>query len=170
TTGGRGTTTNLYRVVYTGRESTAPVDVHDRAGAEARAKRHALEAYHGKEDPTGLEAAKASLGSPDRFLRYAARIALERQPVESWRKAVLAEADVQAAFTGLLALARLGSADAQADVFKALGRFPAAKLDDAMLLQKLRVIEVSVARHGKPTAELAAAIAADLHPRYPSKN
>jgi len=170
TTGGRGTTTNLYRVVYTGKESTAPVDVHDKVGAEARAKRHSIEAYQGKEDPAGLETAKANLGSPDRFLRYAARIVLERQPVESWQKTVLAEADAQAAFTGLLSLARLGSAEVQADVFKALARFPAAKLDDAMLLQKLRVIEVSVARHGKPTAELAAAVAADVNPRFPSKN
>jgi putative heme-binding domain-containing protein len=170
TTGGRNTAANLYRVVYTGKESTAPADVHDKTGAEARAKRHAIEAFHGKEDPAGLEAAKANLGNPDRFLRYAARIALERQPVDQWQKIVLAETSPEAAFTGLLALARLGSTEAQPELYKSLSRFPAARLDDAMLLDKIRVIEVSVARHGKPSAEIAAAVAADLNPLYPSKN
>jgi putative heme-binding domain-containing protein len=170
TTGGRNTAANLYRVVYTGKESTAPADVHDKTGAEARAKRHALEAFHGKEELAGLQAAEANLGSPDRFLRYAARIALERQPVESWQKAVLAQTDPTAALTGLLALARLGSAEAQSDLFKALARFPVARLDETQRFNKIRVIQVSVARHGKPTSETAAAIVADLSPLYPSKS
>jgi len=170
TVGGRNTAAQLYRVVYTGKESTAPVDVHDRDGAEARAKRHAIEAFHGKEDPAGLEVARAHLGNADRFLRYAARIALERQPVESWSGAVLAEADPRAAMTGLLALARVGSGAAQPDVYRALSRFPAGKLEEGMLLDKLRVIEVSVARHGKPAADAAASLAADLSPLYPSRS
>ncbi|HEV3026422.1 MAG TPA: heme-binding protein, partial [Planctomycetota bacterium] len=170
TTGGRNTAGQLFRVVYTGKESTAPVDVHDKAGAEARAKRHAIEAFHGKEDPAGLEAARANLGNPDRFLRYAARIALERQPVDSWAKAVLAESHPQAAMTGLLALARLGSSAVQADLYRALSRIPAGKLDEALLLDKLRVIEVSVSRHGKPAPEVSGALSAELGPLYPSKN
>ena len=170
TVGGRNTAAQLYRVVYTGSESTAPADLHEKDGAEARAKRHAIEAFHGKEDAAGLESAKSNLGSPDRFLRYAARIALERQPVDSWSKTVLAESDPQAAMTGLLALARLGSTAAQPDLYHALSRFPAGKLDEALLIDKLRVVEVSVARHGKPAADAAGALAAELSPLYPSKN
>lgn len=170
TTGGRNTTANLYRVVYTGKESTAPVSGHDQDGADARQKRHALEAFHGKEDPAGLDAAKAALGSPDRYIRYAARIALERNPVDSWKAAVLAEKDSRAALTGLLALARLGGPDAQTEIFKALEKFPAAKLDETGLLDKLRIVEVSVARHGKPTDAVAAALAAEFGALYPNKN
>jgi len=170
TTGGRNTTASLYRVVYTGKESTAPADLHDRRGAEAREKRHAIEAFHGREDAAGLGVAKASLGSPDRFLRYAARLALERQPVDSWAKAVLSESDPQAAMTGLLALARLGSASAQPDLYQSLRRFPAGTLGEALLIDKLRVIEVSVARHGKPGPEIAGALSAELGPLYPSRS
>jgi putative heme-binding domain-containing protein len=170
TVGGRNTAAQLYRVVYTGKDATAPADPHDKDGADARAKRHAIEAFHGKEDAAGLDAAKANLSSPDRFIRYAARIALERQPVESWKAAVLAEKNPHAAMTGLLALARLGSPDAQTELYKALAAFPAAKLDEALLIDKLRVVEVSVARHGKPTDALASALAAEFGPLYPSKS
>src|SRR5207245_1263610 len=85
TVGGRNTQAHLYRVRYVGSEATAPCDAHDKEGAEARARRHALEAFHGKEDPAALNAAWASLGEPDRALRYAARIAIERQPVGEWK-------------------------------------------------------------------------------------
>lgn len=170
TVGGRSTAAQLYRVVYTGKESTDAVDCRDKAGAEARTKRHQIEAQHGKEGAAGLEAAKANLGSPDRFLRYAARIALERQPVDSWAKTVLEETHPQAALTGLLALARLGSAAQQPDLYKALARFPAAGLDANLQLQKLRVVQVSVARHGKPAADAAAAVVADFGPLYPAKS
>ena len=170
TVGGRNTQASLYRVTYTGSGSTSPVDGKDKEGADARAKRRALEAFHGKEDPAAMDLVRANLDSPDRYLRYAARIAMERQPVEQWKPAVLEETRPQAAFTGLLALARLGGKDAQADVFKALSRFPAGKLDEALLLDKLRVIQVSVARHGAPPGEAMKAHAADLGPLYPSKS
>ena len=41
--------------------------------------------------PAAVEAAWPYLGSPDRFLRYAARVAVEFQPVESWQDQALAE-------------------------------------------------------------------------------
>ncbi|MBV8880163.1 MAG: c-type cytochrome [Planctomycetaceae bacterium] len=170
TVGGRNTGAHLYRVVYTGSDSTAAVDYHDKDGAEDRAKRHSIEKFHGKEDSAGLEAAKATLASPDRFLRYAARIALERNPVEAWKAAVLAEMNAEGAFTGLVALARVGSTDLQPQVFKALEKFPAAKLDEAALLDKLRVIEVSVARHGKPADDIVKGLVAELSPLYPAKS
>ncbi len=47
-TGGRGTQSAVYRVTYAGSDSTAAVDAKDTAGSEMRAKRHALEALHGK--------------------------------------------------------------------------------------------------------------------------
>src|SRR6185436_10322771 len=77
---------------------------------------------------------------------------------------------VEGAMTGLVALARVGSTDAQPDLYKALAKFPAAKLDDAALLDKLRVIEVSVARHGKPAPDVAKALAEELNPLFPAKS
>lgn len=48
------------------------------------------------------------LGNPDRFLRYHARLALERVPVEQWKELVLRNADAAVVAEGLLALYRLG--------------------------------------------------------------
>jgi len=170
TTGGRGTGANLYRVTYVGTEPAAAADLHDQDGADLRAQRHKLEALHGKEDAATIEAAWPSLASPDRWIRYAARIAIERQPVEQWKSRALAEKNPNAAMTALLALARLGKNDSQAELFQALGKFPIANLDATQQLEKLRVIEVAVARQGKPNSEMAKQLIAELSPLYPAKS
>ena len=84
TIGGRKTQSGLYRVTYVGKESTAPAKADD-AGAECRALRHKLEAFHGKADPKAVEAAWPYLGHEDRFIRFAARVALEHQDPKTWQ-------------------------------------------------------------------------------------
>jgi hypothetical protein len=160
TVGGRNTQASLYRVSYVGKESTAPVDAKDAEGAEARAQRRALEAFHVNEGPVPAPVLEG-LRSPDRFVRYAARIALERRPVASWKASALDSA------TGLLALARVGAKEDQADVFAALSKI---KGDESVLLDKLRVVQVSVARHGKPSDEAVKALVAELGPLYPARS
>jgi putative heme-binding domain-containing protein len=167
--GGRGTQSYLFRVTYTGSESTAPADLHDAAGADQREIRHQLEAFHGHENPAAVQTAWKYLGSSDRFLRYAARIAIESQPVVQWKDKALSETDAQASLTALLAVARLGSNEDQPALFKALARMPIAALTPEQQLEKLRVIEVSIARHGKPTTEVAASVIHDLDPFFPGK-
>jgi hypothetical protein len=169
TVGGRGKQANLFRVSYDGSESIDPVNAHDKNGAEARTLRHELEAFDGKQDPKAVETAWKQLGSPDRFLRYAARIAIESQPVEQWRSRAVAEKDAETALTALLALARLGGTEAQADVLNSLAKFPIASLDPAKKLEKLRVIEVSMARQGKPAADMAKPIIDELDAAFPTK-
>jgi putative heme-binding domain-containing protein len=168
TIGGRNTGAKLFRVSYVGSESTAPADLHDAEGAEARAERHKLEELHGRVNPKTIETAWPELDSPDRFIRYAARIAIEAQPVEQWKAKALAESRPQAALTALLALARLGGAEAQADLLKALGRLSTASLTQEQQLEKLRVLEVTIARSGKPAPELAKPVIAELDSLYPA--
>lgn len=170
TVGGRNTQANLYRVSYTGTESTAPADLHDAAGAEARALRHQIEAFHGRQDAKAVDTVWPQLANPDRFIRYAARIAIESQPIEQWRSRVLAEKQPEAALTGLLALARLGGTEAQADVLNGLAKFPLVSLDESRQLEKLRVLEVSISRQGKPAGDLAKPIIAELDSAYPAKS
>ena len=169
TVGGRGTQANLYRVAYEGKESTVPADLHDVAGSEARALRHQLETLHGKQDAKTVETAWPQLANADRFIRYAARIAIESQPVDQWRGRAVEEKNPEAGLTALLALARLGGTEAQADVLNGLAKFPIASLKEEQQLEKLRVIEVSISRQGKPSAELARPIIAELDPMYPAK-
>jgi putative heme-binding domain-containing protein len=170
TIGGRSTQAALYRVVYTGAESTAPVDPHDSDGAEARALRHELEAFHGKQDAKAVAFAWPHLSSDDRFIRYAARLAVESQPVAEWKSKALAETKPQGAFTALLALARLGGAESQAELLASLAKFPAASLDKEQLLNKLRVLEVSISRQGNPPPEAAKPFVTELEALYPAKD
>jgi len=170
TTGGRQIRGALYRVTYTGTESTTPANLHDTKGEDARALRHQLEAFHGHEDARAVDFAWPQLSSSDRFLRFAARIAIESQPIEQWKSRALEETDPEAALTALLAVARLGGVECQADLLRALAKFPFTQLkSEAQQLEKLRVIEVSLSRQGKPAPELAAGLITELSPLYPAK-
>jgi putative heme-binding domain-containing protein len=172
TTGGRGTQANLFRVTYTGAEAAAPLtaaQLHDQDGNDARKLRHKLEAFNVQADPAAVAFAWPHLNSADRSIRYAARMAIERNPVAEWQAKALAEKQPDAAFTALLALARNGSADTQPAIVKALTAFPFAKLTEEQALSKLRVIEVSIARQGVPTGEVEGLWIADVDAIYPAK-
>src|SRR5207248_10587513 len=107
TCGGRGTQSGLYRISYVGAEATSPVTpVSDAAAGKARVERHRLESFHGRLDPAAISAALPYLNSTDRYLRYAARIALEWQPVESWKEQVLTERRPTALINGVIGLIR----------------------------------------------------------------
>lgn len=172
TIGGRGTQAELFRVTYTGNEAATPLaaaGLSDQAGQAARTLRHQLEAFNVQPDPAAVPFAWPHLASPDRSIRYAARLAVERNPVSEWQVKALAERQPDTAFTALLALVRLGPSDTQADVFKALRAFPFAGLTEEQTLNKLRVIEVSLARQGVPAGEVASALIAELDPLFPAK-
>lgn len=155
TVGGRGTQAGLYRVTYVGNETTTPApEVSDAGAPEARALRRKLETLHGLPRPEAVEALWPHLGSKDRFIRYAARIGLESQTLSSWRDRAVNEAGFTAGLHALLALARVGTAEDQAPLLKALARWPLDSLDEEHKLVKLRVIQVSFARHGLPSPEL----------------
>ena len=172
TVGGRGTQANLFRVSYTGSEAAAPLAssaLHDANGSEARSLRHRLEAMNVAPNPATVAAAWPHLASTDRSIRYAARLAIERNPVEQWQSKALEEKQSDAAFTALLALARLGAVETQPAIFKSLTAFPFSSLTEEQVLNKLRVITVSIARQGVPSGEPAKLLLADINPMYPAK-
>jgi hypothetical protein len=109
--GGRQTQSGLYRVTYTGDEPTTatgkgfrtprPVPMRDRergpegpgialtahlGHVEQRALRHRLEALHIGDHPDAIDQAWPYLNHPDRFVRFAARTAIEHRPLESWQQ------------------------------------------------------------------------------------
>ena len=180
--GGRRTTSGLYRVVYKGDESTAPSKGNG-VGAEARALRHKLEAFHGVKDPKAVDVAWNYLGHPDRFVRYAARIAIEWQDPASWREKALRESDADRAIPALLALTRVSAADpahrkpgepapdsaTQAKLFDALDRVGWVSLPKNLKLDLVRVYQVFLNRFGKPSAEQTSKLLAKLDGSFPSK-
>jgi putative heme-binding domain-containing protein len=110
------------------------------------------------------------LGNSDRHVRYAARIAIEGQPVEQWASKALDEQAPLAAMTALLALSRVGGKEHQEPVLKALAKFPMDSLNEPLKLDKLRVIEVSFIRQGRPPQAMAERAIEKLSRQYPARS
>jgi putative heme-binding domain-containing protein len=168
TVGGRGVQSGLYRVTYTGRENTAHAKLTDSKGSEARKLRRQLEAFHGREDARAVDLAWKHLNSDDRAIRYAARVAIEAQPIAQWKYRALEEKKVNAGLTALLALARVGGKESQDDCLRALSKFSLSSLKEDKQLEKLRVTGLSFARHGRPSAEVVKLAVEELSARFPS--
>jgi putative heme-binding domain-containing protein len=173
-TGGRGTQSGLYRVTYTGKSERVKLTQEEKrarkAAAAARQLRHELERFHGKKDPQAVEVAWPHLGSEDRFIRGAARIALEWQDLALWKERALKENQPQAGLTALLALARCGGKETQRELLMALQKFPIDSLPLNQKLEKLRIVELSFIRQGKPDPDLAAIAIDKLSRLYPNEN
>jgi hypothetical protein len=90
TVGGRGTQSALYRVTYENIIRNAGRATNTDA-ADLRKLRRSLEAFHGVKDAKAVDAAWPHLGHDDRFIRFAARLAVEAQPVGQWRSRALSE-------------------------------------------------------------------------------
>ena len=170
TIGGRGTQSELFRVTYVGKESTAKADAHDKQFAELRALRHELEALHqdGPRDGKAMTLILDNLGHADRHIRYAARLALEHRPAGLWQDNVLAAKDANALITGAVAVARQGDKTLQSKVLSALAGLDYAKLSRSQQLDLLRTYQLVFIRMGKPDQQTADALAKRLDPHYPA--
>jgi hypothetical protein len=169
--GNRRTQSYLVKATYTGSQPTARVEYRNTDGAQDRALRRSLEAFHWtRNDPRAVAAAWPHLGSEDRFLRFAARVALETVSADTWKAKALAEQDAATAMIAMLALARVGGTAANEELFATLHRFPLSTLSDPLRIQKLRVIEVAVSRNGKPSDATVQKIIADVDSVFPGSS
>ena len=183
--GGRQTQSGLYRVTYVGKESTAPSKGDDTSGAEARALRHRLEAFHGRKDPGAVEAAWPYLGHSDRYIRFAARVAIEHQDPKTWQDRALKETDPAKALGALLALVRATGQDPfhhprkpadpvpgaalKGPILDALDGIDWQKLTDAQRVDLLRIYGVLFNRMGWPDRAARGRLIQRLDPLYPAK-
>ncbi|SMP78285.1 putative heme-binding domain-containing protein [Neorhodopirellula lusitana] len=169
TTGGRGTDSAVYRITYVGNDSTEPVTT-ELAGQDARRLRRSLEAFHGRQNTAAVQTAWPHLSSSDRWLRHAARIAIESQPVDQWADRVFAETNSQARITGAVALARSGNNSHQAAQLTALLSLDPGKLEDSKLLGLLRAYALTFIRLGAPSDQQRDQVIAELNPHLPHAN
>lgn len=168
--GGRRNDSALYRVTYTGRESTAPAQ-YPAPTATARLRRQ-LEALHAEDlDPARTIAeAWPHLGHADRYVRWAARVALERQPSRLWAEKALAETHPQASIEALVALTRMGDRALQPRIIDSLNRQNISRLSPEMQLQFLRNWQLIITRMGEPTPAVKQRLVAVLEPLFPNEN
>ncbi|MBN8824252.1 MULTISPECIES: c-type cytochrome [unclassified Spirosoma] len=167
-TGGRRLESDLYRITYTGTESVAPV-----AKAPVLTKEHQLrtqlEQYHHGANPAAIAAAWPNLNSPDRFVRYAARIAVEHQPVAQWQDKVLTETDPQRLIQSAVALARQGDASQKSKLLNALLKINYGQLPESQQFDLCRAFELICLRMGMPEGADKDRVIAYLNPHYPAK-
>ncbi len=167
TTGGRKSQSALYRVTYTGNESTAPA-AKVAPTPEALLRRNLEELHAQGTGPEAIAKAWPALANKDRFIRFAAREAIERQPAEKWADKALAETDPQASIEALIALARVGDKALQPKLFVALGKLDFTKLPTELHLPYLRAWQLVFTRMGKPAPDICAKIAERLDPLFPN--
>ena len=183
TIGGRRVQSGLYRVTYVGDESTEPVQAVP-TKSKARDIRHRLESFHGKQAPQAIDAAWPYLADNDRFIRAAARTAVEHQPVESWADKALSEADPAKQVGALLALARVAGVcpqhrtektppvdtDMRDKLLKALTAIDAGQLEHSHQLSLIRTAQIALNRFGHPGDETVALLTERLDPLFPAKS
>ncbi len=172
--GGRGTQSGLYRVTYAGPRVAELPDANvaqaESEGKTARALRHKLESFHGRPDPSAIDFLWPHLNSADRWIRYAARIALERQDVSLWKNRALRETHLEASLTALLALVRQGDRSLQTEILASLGRWSPDQLAESQKLEALRILALSFIRQGKPEADAVNDIIEILEAQYPASS
>lgn len=179
TVGGRGVESAIYRVWYEGDESTAPVSQAADSGTQLRKLRQELEALHGGEKEGSIDKAWPYLSHPDRFIRFAARIAIEHQPVDQWQDRVFSEPNPRAQILGLIALARTTtkvtddkrdeqSTELQEEMFDALDSFDWEQLSEVDRIALLRAYQLTLLRLGRPDEARQSKLATRLSPFYPA--
>ncbi|MGN6490602.1 MAG: c-type cytochrome [Agriterribacter sp.] len=165
-TGGRRIQSDLYRVYY-GNNSKQPELAAPVISEETKLRRQ-LEQFHGAPNVAALEQAWPQLKNEDRFIRYAARIAVEHQPVAQWQQKALSEGDPVIRINALVALARHGNKTLKNDILKSLTGIRYNELSPSQQLDLLRVFEVVLYRMGKPEATQREALISYLDPLYPA--
>jgi putative heme-binding domain-containing protein len=157
-TGGRNVQSEVWRFTYNGSETTPPKT----APISCFPLRASLEHFHGRVDPAAVDVAWPCLSNSDPYLRYAARIAIESQPVAKWQERALAERDIPAAANALVALARCGDKSLQPRILDRLNTL-LASTGEHDLLALLRACELCFIRMGEPSPALGGELAKTLN-------
>ena len=135
---------------------------------ELQQLRRRLETYHGAPKPDAIAFAWPYLKHEDRFIRYAARIAVEHQPVSEWQGKALAEKDAVTLTQAAIALAREGSADQRDKLLTALAGINYSQLTEPQQIDLLRAFELALARMGLPSPGVKAKVIDALDRQYPA--
>jgi putative heme-binding domain-containing protein len=153
-TGGRRTESTLWRVSYTGRESSPPVSYQSKELALMDAS-----------------AAVASLGSDRRLDRYHSRVALESKGADAFLPILGTAASTPWQVLGAsLGLARVGTAAHRETILAALERLDWSQLDQPQKINWLRAAGLVFARHGQPDDAVRLRVIAKIDSSYPAND
>ena len=163
--GGRGTQSGLYRITYHGDES---VDAPEAEPFDEVAQlRRKLDSMHLRRDAKVVDEAWPHLGHADRFVRFAARVAIEHQPVERWADKVFEAKDPQIILESALALCRCGNRRHEARLMATLAQLDWSTMTRDQQLHLIRVYGLAWTRMQAPRTTRAQ-VKKLLDPVFPS--
>jgi putative heme-binding domain-containing protein len=186
TIGGRQTQSGLYRVTYTGSESTAPSAEGSPPGPlhELRQSLESLQTLGKDQSPVAVHSAWPHLDHEDRFIRFAARTALEHTNPFFWQERALKESEPSKAIPALLALVRavgqdpfhhprkpgdpVPGGDLKVPILEAVDRIDWERLNYSLRLDLLRVYAVLFNRLGRPSEAERLKLIARFDPLFPA--
>jgi putative heme-binding domain-containing protein len=176
TIGGRNTQSELFRVTYVGDESTAPADAHDEKFADLRELRKQMEQYQqpGFMSERPEAAVSRLLGyfeNDDRFIRYAAMIALAGRRGDIDFKVIYDDLEVDKWLLGTLALARHPDQPLDQDILlEALSSLAFEDLKERQQIDYLRALGLVFIRLGEPDEATKTRFLDILDEQYPTKS
>ncbi len=159
-TGGRGLPSKLYRL--RAEPGNALLATTPRPSAAA-ALRQRLEALHREVGEDAVAQAWPSLGSDDPAVRYAARVAVEHQPLALWRQRAFDEdASAWSRLMAGVALARKGLPADGAALLSRLAQLAPQSLDAEQRVARLRAVELALLRLGPIAKDVEQALSSTL--------
>lgn len=171
-TGGRKLDSDLYRVYFGDNTSSNALLTSNLSAANVQSQntRKMLEKFHSDPNPAAVNTAWPFLKNPDRFIRYAARIAVEHQPVSEWQEKALAEKDSQVLTQAMIALARSAhGAELQSKMINALTSVNFSTLTESQKIDIVRAFELMILRSGKPQGATNSKLITYLNAQFPAK-
>jgi putative heme-binding domain-containing protein len=183
TIGGRKVQSGIYRVSYTGKQSTAPVK-HSQKINKLTQLRHQLEQFHGGQHKDTIQTAWPHLGHTDRFVRWAAMTAVMHQPIADWQEWALTEKDPNKRVVALLSLCKVIGSDPKnattskaapkinqklkTAIYKSLRQVDWSKLTHTGKLTLVRAYQIALIRLGEADAGVKSRIVKHLDPHFPA--
>lgn len=169
-TGGRRLESDLYRVHYTDdldeeRKSLTEADL-----PEEHQIRRKLETYHQGPQAGAIDFAWPYLKHEDRYIQYAARIAVEHQPLGEWQDKALNEKDPRILTQAIIALARHSDKGMANRMLQALMTIDYEQLSETEEQNLIRAFELILYRHGNPSGALKNQVVNYLDPQFPAGN
>lgn len=165
-TGGNGTDTGLFRIIYKGKNTSPP---KTKLPDSLLALRKKIESYHFSEDTTGIHLAMKYMDHPDRFIRSASRVVLEKNPLDVWMPQWQEDISIDGLLNYQTAIIRTDVQNVHTQhVISSICNMDWDQLTEDQRLGLLRIISLLFIRNERLTEHDFSKIHHYLYPRYPS--
>ncbi|MEM6806542.1 MAG: c-type cytochrome, partial [Bacteroidota bacterium] len=170
-TGGRRLNSHLFRISYTGDDVGKGKSIASGEEFELRKLRKELEGFHNT-SPSEVAVSKAwaNLNHEDRHIRYAARMVLEHQPLDSWKDKFYEEKNGAKLRQAAIARIRQGDKAEKEAILDLLLTINWEELDIPSKLELCRAYELAFIRMGEGNEGQAGKLKKMLNQYFPSED